>query len=105
MQTRHEELNAVVAIGYDHYDEVRTATILSGDGVAEKLLRNIGPNEFADNLGLFDMVDHRSVVKLRKYKSNVYRVSATIEIIDGEFGDMSQIVISEPMLAESQLYV
>ena len=44
MKTRHEELNAIISIGYDHYDEVRTATILAADGVAEKLLRNIGPN-------------------------------------------------------------
>lgn len=104
MQVQHEELSAIIAIGYDHYDEVRTATILSADGIAERLLRTCGPNELADNLGLFDLVDHRCV-KVKKYKSNVYRVSATIEIIDGEFADLSQIVISEPLLAESALYV
>ena len=104
MQTRYEELNAVVSIGYDYIKETRSVIILAKDGVAEKYLRAHGGNQLAEEIGLFDMVDH-PVFKRFKYKQNVYRVSATIEIIDGEFGDMSQIVISEPMLAESQLYV
>lgn len=104
MQTRYEELNAIISVGYDYIKETRDAIILAKDGVAEKYLRANGSNHLAEEIGLHNTVDH-PVFKRFKYKQNVYRVSATIEIIDGEFGDMSQIVISEPMLAESQLYV
>lgn len=104
MQTQYEELSAVIALGYDHESEVRLATVLSQDGVAEKYLRGFGPGQLAEELGLLDMEDSGPFKRI-KYRSNVYRVSAAIEIIDGEFADMSQIVISEPLLAESALYV
>ena len=104
MQTQYEEINAIIALGYDHENEARRVTILSQDGIAEKYLRAHGVEQLAKECGLYDMTVDRGVERV-EFKSNVYRVSATIEIIDGEFGDMSQIVIGGPLLAKSALYV
>lgn len=104
MQTQHEVLNAVIALGYDHQNEVRTVTILSQDGVAEKYLRLHGAEQLAHECGLYDMAVVRGVKRI-EFKSNVYIVSAKIEIIDGEFADIDQVIVSKPILLESQLYV